>query len=271
MQDGQPAGATDPSPEGKPTAGSDGGIGRLKVLILSWERPSYLWASLDSIYRNTRSDVDFILIDNNSQDPQVARIIKGFDRRGMFSEIFWSPTNDPLVIEKTLRRISPALGRYFAFVESDVIIEQSPRCWVETMLEIMERNPKLAMLGSQIDKSDFVDPEKVSAELGQPIDGKLENILKARSPERRSYVGPGTLGSPHSPAGRLQMLRSEAVAEVGFDADYALYRKLKDKGYDTLITGDVVHRHLSLLNYYDYPDYDMESRDTFMSTLSRKR
>jgi Glycosyl transferase family 2 len=242
--------------------------GPTKVLILSWERPLYLWASLDSLYRNTRTDVDFILIDNNSQDPLVAKVISGFNRRGMFSEIITSPTNDPGVIEKQLRRLRPILGRYVAFVEADVVIERGANCWVKTMVDIMESRPQLAMLGSQIDKTDFIDPDWMVAQVGRQLDEQLINLTKVRSPERASYVAPGTLGEPHNPPGRLLMLRSAAVSEVGFAADGMLYGKLKAKGYEALVTGDVIHRHLSLLNFFDYPDYDVFARRDFMEKVS---
>jgi hypothetical protein len=243
-------------------------IGRTKVLILSWERPLYLWASLDSLYRNTKIDVDFILLDNNSQDPLVAEIIRAFNRRGMFSEIAMSPTNDPANIKNMLKKLRPTLGRYVGIVESDVVIQPGQKCWVQTMLEIMEQRPRLAMLGSQCDKSEFIDVEHVSRQLNAPIDDKLAQLLKAHSPERTSYSPPGTLGEPHNPPGRLLMLRTAAVDEVGLAPDGELYRRLKDKGYEALITGDVVHRHLSLLNYYDYPEYDVIARVDFMTRAS---
>jgi glycosyltransferase involved in cell wall biosynthesis len=243
-------------------------VGPVKVLIMSWERPLYLWASLDSLYRNTKSNVDFILIDNNSRDPLVAKVISGFNRRGMFSEVINSPTNDPGIIEKQIQRLQPVLGRYFAFVESDVIIERGENCWVKTMVDIMESRPRLAMLGSQVDKTDFIDLERAVTQIGRQLDEQFTNLLKARSPERASCVDPGMLDEPHNPAGRLLMLRNDALREVGFAADGALYRKLKDKGFEALVTGDVIHRHLSLLNFFDYPDYDMAARRQFMEKMS---
>lgn len=250
------------------TFDSPAGPGPIKVLILSWERPLYLWASLDSLYRNTRTNVDFILIDNNSQDPLVAKVISGFNRRGMFTEVINSPANDPGIVQKQLQRLQLALGRYVGFVESDVVIVQGAKCWVETMVDIMESRPRLAMLGSQIDKTDFIEPTFAAARFKTPLDERLMLLTKARSPERSSYVAPGMLKEPHNPAGRLLMMRSEVVCEVGFAADSVLYRRLKDKGFETLVTGDVVHRHLSLLNIFDYPDYDVFARGQFMENIS---
>jgi GT2 family glycosyltransferase len=250
------------------TLESTSAIGPIKVLILSWERPLFLWAALDSLYRNTRSDVDFILIDNNSQDPLVTKVISGFNRRGMFSEIVNSQINDPGIIAKQLHRLEPTLGRYVAFVEADVVIERGETCWVKTMVDIMESRPQLAMLGSQVDKADFIDPNWAAAQVAHQLDDRLSNLTKAQSPERASYVAPGKLEEPHNPAGRLLMLRSAAVIDVGFAGDGVLYQKFKAKGYQALITGDVIHRHLSLLNFFDYPDYDVFERQDFMQKVS---
>jgi hypothetical protein len=45
-------------------------------------------------------------------------------------------------------------------------------------------------------------------------------------------------------------------------------RKLRDAGYETGIATGVRHRHLylSLLNLFDYPDYDTASRNAFVSS-----
>ena len=55
----------------------------IAVIILSWNRPLYLWAALDSLYRHTRQPARFILVDNNSDDPGVRDVVTGFTRRGI--------------------------------------------------------------------------------------------------------------------------------------------------------------------------------------------
>jgi hypothetical protein len=245
-----------------------GGVGPVTAIILAWERPLYLWAALDSLYRNTRTNVDFVIIDNHSRDPLVAKVIDGFNRRGMFREIVASPVNDPLAVKRLLVRLGPHLGRYFAYIEADVVVKDTNRCWAATMVDIMEARPRLAMLGSQVSRDDFIDPEWVVGRVGHPLDDRLVRLTKIKSRERSSYVAPGTVGEPHNPPGRLMMLRSAAIAEVGMAADAMLYRKLRKRGYECATTGDVVHRHLSLLNFFDYPEYDVYARTEFMEKFS---
>jgi len=69
---------------------------------------------------------------------------------------------------------------------------------------------------------------------------------------------------PHNPPGRLLLMRSRTLALVGAGTDGALDRKFRDAGYETGIATGVRHRHLSLLNLFDYPDYDIVNRDSFM-------
>ncbi len=64
------------------------------------------------------------------------------------------------------------------------------------------------------------------------------------------------------------MLRRTAIEEMGMASDGTLYRKLREKGWEGAITGDVIHRHLSLLNVFDYPDYDVGARNEFWNRFS---
>ena len=238
---------------------------RMTVFVLSWERPLYLWASLDSLYRNTKTPVNFVLLENGSADPLVAKVVDGFVRRGMFSEVVRSVHNQPTLLNQVFDRYAPDLGPYFGIVETDVIVEAGARCWVEVMSSIMATHPRLAMLGSKIDPTDFIDPATAAEVAGRPIDAALISLIKGRSSERGLSLQPGELADPFNPPGRLLMLRTEAMHKAGgLMRDGLLYRKLKEIGYQGAITGDVVHRHLSLLHLYDYPEYDSVDREDFM-------
>jgi GT2 family glycosyltransferase len=65
----------------------------IPVLITSYNRPLYLWACLDSLYRHTRHPHRFTIIDMASEDPLVDEVIAGFARRGMFTEVIRAPRN----------------------------------------------------------------------------------------------------------------------------------------------------------------------------------
>ncbi len=237
------------------------------VLISCRNRPLYLWASLDSLYRCTRYPHRFVLLDMASDDPLVDKVIAGFSRRGMFSETIRSPRNDPRELWKTVWSLLDGGGAFLGHAEGDVIVEDGDPCWLGAFVALMERNEKLAMVGPAIDKRDFVAWERARAIEPDLEENQLASMIKLNSPERAQDLGdPAAAGlcRPHNPPGRLLLMRSAALQQVGPGTDASLDRKLREAGYETGVAPTVRHRHLSLLHLFDYPDYDLKSRDEFM-------
>jgi hypothetical protein len=239
----------------------------ITVIIHTRNRPIYLWATLDSLYRGTKSPHRFVLLDMASDDPLVRQVVTGFARRGMFSEVVWLPRNDFHDFWKFLSSRLPSLGPYFAYCQGDVVVEATDPCWLSVLTGLMRDNPRLAMLGSVIDKRDFIGLDDARRLEPDMQDSRLQEMIKWSSAERAqdpsSVEGP--LFSPHNPAGRLVMARSDALARVGPGNDDALHQKFIAAGYETAIATAVRHRHLSLLHVYDYPQYDYDQRKAFMS------
>ncbi len=243
------------------------------VLISCRNRPLYLWACLDSLFRHTTYPRKFILIDMHSDDPLVQDVITGFRRRGMFDEVIFADRNDPGLLARLVMSRLAEWAPYFAYVEADTTIEKGETCWLQEMVRLMDAHPKLAMLGSTIDRGDFVDP----ANLGTLAEGRsqeeIDMLLKAQSPERRQDLNDASgteLYRPHSPAGRHLMLRTEALQEVGLAADSTLDALLRKVGFETAIATRVKHRHLSLLHIFDYPNYDYHTRNRYMTSVPPK-
>ncbi|QGM44702.1 glycosyltransferase family 2 protein [Methylocystis heyeri] len=240
------------------------------VLISSRNRPLYLWACLDALYARTRIPCRFILVDMASDDPLVEKVLAGFERRGMFDKILRSPQNNLNALAELVFGELESWGPYFAYIESDVVVEDAEPCWLERMTSLMESNPRLGMLGSAIDKRDFLEPAAVEHLREDRDEAHWRALIKADSPERGQDVSSAEgkpLFRPHNPAGRLLMLRSEAIKEVGVAQDSVLDRLMREAGYETAVATKVRHRHLSLVQLFDYPDYDMSARNKFMSKL----
>src|ERR1700674_3328906 len=121
------------------------------------------------------------------------------------------------------------------------------------------------MLGSVIDKHDFVGFDEARRLEPETEDHRLRDMIKWFSPERAQDPSAveGLIFSPHNPAGRLLMMRTEALAKVGTGNDGVLHQKFIAAGYETGIATAVRHRHLSLLHVYDYPQYDYGRRDAY--------
>lgn len=243
----------------------------LTTFIMSYERPIYLWATLDSLYRNTKSDMRFVIVDSGSRDPLVRKVIDGFSRRNMFEEVLLLDKNDSEWFVPFFAERLGNVGEIFFSIESDVIIAPAETCWAQRMLGVMKSNPKLAMLGSMIDKSDFADPDVLEARLGRGLTEDEKKSLKLASSERNmAEIGPHDVASPFNPPGRLVALRTDAIqkhiSKWEHSADHQMNHYLKKNGWETGIYGGVVHRHMSLCNYFDYPQYSMAERDQYMNS-----
>lgn len=241
------------------------------VLVLTYNRPLYLWACLDSLYRNTKYPAKFILADNGSTDPLVRRVIHGFERRRMFHAVHFCGDNRPDRLKWMLEQHRGELGEFFGFVECDVVAPDSKEGWLGPMVRLMRRHPKLWMLGSRIDPRDFIDPA-----LARSLDPALspeqcDFLVKAQSVERQPVASSRSLVEPYNPPMRLLLLRTELLNKVVIRSDYEIYRDVKKLGYDAKIVTGVVHRHLSLLNFFDYPEYDAAHREAWVRELRHNR
>ncbi len=267
--------------EGSWTAEAPNKEEAITVFVVSWGRPLYLWACLDALHRLTRTPARFVLLDNAHPDPMVGQVISGFERRGMFDEVLRFDTNEFENIKRAYRERLEGLGPLHVYIESDCVIAESPDCWLAEMRRIMTENPRLGVLGSLIDPEDFVPREK-AMELTQGDAASAEFLAKLGSPERgflqdRSWERKETDyflpkdGCPiTNPAGRLMMLRTPLMRELGFQLDGPLAGMLRERGWEPAVTPRVVHRHLSLLNIFDYADYDERARNGFFAPITPK-
>ncbi len=248
--------------------------GPITVFITSWGRPLYLWSCLDALFRLTRSKADFVLLDNAHPDPAVSEVIRGFERRGMFSEVVRFSTNSWENIRSAYRDRLEGVGSLHVFIESDCVVETNGPCWLNTMRRIMADSPHLAMLGSLIRPEDFVPEEKARNLMNGDAEA-AEFLAKLASPERAFLEQTRWAEADEdcflteapfpilNPPGRLMMLRTDVMQRVGLHLDWRLAGFLRQAGYSTAVTPRVRHRHLSLLNIYDYDRYDARHRQAF--------
>jgi len=243
------------------------------AFILSWERPIYLWACLDSLYRNTRRDVNFVLVDNNSQDPLIKSVIQGFVKRQMFHDVRMCRKNDPLRLRKLFRKYEKQIDEFFYFVESDCVVPESP-CWATEYERIYRAYPGTGMVGSFPLTDDFVDPELIREQSPAFSDEQIAFYSKSSSPARTREVDPSleVLDDANlNPPGRLLLLDKKAVQECGIHCDSVMADTFRTEGYRCLFATRFRHRHLSLLNYFDAATEEYRvQRSRFMSELYEK-
>jgi hypothetical protein len=244
------------------------------IFLSSFGRPLYLWQCLDALWRHTHFPARVILLDNAHPSTEVGDIIEAFDRRGLFSEVVRFSTNSFANFQTAYQERLPSLGPLHVFMESDVVIQERSGCWLAEMRRIMQANPMIGMLGSLIDERDFISMENALAVTGGDLEAATF-LAKLQSPERGFLAEPqwADLGCDFfpteppcpiaNPPGRLLMLRTDAMREIGLLTDGSLANKFRLCGMRPAVTPLVRHRHLSLLNVYDYGDYSGTSRDAF--------
>ncbi len=242
-----------------------------KVLMLVHDRPVYTYMTLDSVRRATRSPYRLTVYHHRVEPTQNDDVIDSFRRRGVVSHVI--EQDGPLVDWKAVERAVFAMldpGEPFAFfLESDVVIETTDGCWLAEMAGALTAHPDLARVGSAIDKSDFIDPASLERDLGRPLTLAERQIIKAASPERHQSFAPGqTLFTGHNVAGRFFGMRIAAATRDLPRIDSLMDAVLRDRGWTTAILSTVRHRHLSLQNYYDYPEY-AEKRERHVENARR--
>jgi len=227
------------------------------VFIRCWNRPLFLWSCLDSLYRHTRSKCKFVIIDNASTDPMVKLVIAGFQRRSMFYGVHFMPTNDGSNQEKIIQQYRSELGEFFFLLDADICISPGKDCWIANMLRVARRHPKLGLLGSCIDTSDFVSFAEAAALEPDLNEVAINELIKGKSVERSYTPVDNELINPFRPPGRLLLVKSALIDKIGVPVgNKRICDAAVKAGYEYGMTPLLIHRHLSLLNIFDYPDYD---------------
>jgi hypothetical protein len=204
-----------------------------------------------------------VIGDNASQDPLVRQVITGFERRGMFYKTHFFEDNDPARLAKLAEMYWSEIGEYLVFVESDISVFPTEKGWLKTITDHMDADATIGSIGSRVYQPDFVSMEDAQKLEPGMSEDQLGDLIKIRAPMRRHIVTDEPIISKHNPPLRLLVLRKKAYAEVGFGRDTAIHKGMKAKGWKSLISNEVAHRHLSLLNIFDYPDYDTDSRNSY--------
>jgi hypothetical protein len=175
--------------------------------------------------------------------------------------------NSPVRLQWLVDRHKEDLGEFFAFVESDIYVYDSEKGWLQTLLDHMRELPDLFLVGSLVDKSDFMELEDAKRRFPEIPDDQLEFLVRIKNPERLPYDTKAPLIEPHNPPGRLLLFRTEMLNYVPIQTDGKMYASLKALRLSCLISTRVVHRHLSMLNIYDYWDYDHRQRQAFFGAM----
>lgn len=155
------------------------------------------------------------------------------------------------------------IDEIFVFVEGDIEILGGKECWLGLFVKYFQNDPNLGLIGSRVHKRDFVSIERAKELYPSQSQEHLSRIIKENAPMRRYKQTDKELIDPHNPPLRLLAIRKSVYQQIKFGRDVEIYARVKKLGYKCAIATKVVHRHLSLLNIYDYPDISPDKRDNF--------
>ncbi len=252
------------------------------VFVVSYGRPLFLWNCLDSLYRHTRTPSRIVLVNNWHPDPMVETVIRAFEMRGLLDTVYRFATNSVDNIRSVYDALLPGLGESHVFLESDAVIQPSHHCWLAEMLRIHREAPQIGMLGSLIDTDDFVPQSVCSAIQASGMDN-VDFLAKLMSPERGFRDDASWQASDRdffyteppcpitNPPGRLLMLNTETMKKIGLRTDGDLAAQFRLHGMRPAVTPRVRHRHLSLLNIFDYDTYSSDQRNNFFEAMREVR
>jgi hypothetical protein len=196
----------------------------------------------------------------------VGHVIASFEKRGLFREVVRFPTNSFENIKSAYRERLQHVGPLHVYMESDAILCERSGCWLGEMQRIMAANPAIGMLGSLIEPRDFVTAE-VALRLTGDDPATAAFLAKLGSPAwadtSRDFFSTEPPCPIANPPGRLLMLRTDSMVDIGLQPDADLAAEFRRRGMRPSVTPLVRHRHLSLLNVFDYEDYSRDARDAF--------
>jgi len=207
------------------------------VVIVTWNRRSFLHACLTSLSLQAGAEFETIVVDNGSQDGSAemaeaefgARVIRNLENRG-----FCAANN---------QGIAAARGEFVALLNNDAEAEPG---WLAALYRACSRSPEIGMVASKV--LVWEDPRRID---------KVGHLIYPDGQNRGR--GSGTLDTGQFdreeevlwPDGCAAMYRKEMLGRIGgFDEDFFAYGddaelglRARIAGWKCLYTPEAVVRH----------------------------
>ncbi len=115
----------------------------ISIVVVTWNAKQYVLECLESLYAHPSSrSMELIVVDNDSSDGTPEAIREGFPR----VKLIQNETNMGFAKGNNIG-MAAAKGRYLCLVNSDVVV---PAGCIDTMLNYLERDPRIGLLGPKM-------------------------------------------------------------------------------------------------------------------------
>ena len=118
---------------------------KVSVIVPNYNHESFLEERLNSIFNQTYTDYEVILLDDNSTD-QSAQILKQYALRPNVSHFVVNDQNSGSTFIQWKRGIDLAIGKYIWFAESDDVAEPD---LLRKLVEALDNNPQAGVAFAQ--------------------------------------------------------------------------------------------------------------------------
>ena len=178
----------------------------VSVIIVNWNRKTYLKSCLDSLFNQTHSPIEIIVVDNGSQDGSQQMLREEFLQvrliTNAYNELYCRAQNQGLKVAK---------GEYIISLNNDVVLDKG---FVEKMLQAVNIDEKIGMVCGKIMSLD-----------GSRIDSAGQLLGQSRRPIERGYKqrDKGKFEKPcyvFSAGGVAPLYKRRMLEQIKIDGEY---------------------------------------------------
>jgi glycosyltransferase involved in cell wall biosynthesis len=233
----------------------------VSIIVLSYNQLVYIKGFVNSVFQNTDSNFELIIIDNDS-DKETVNYLKSLQTSNNRVKVFFNSAN--LGFPKGINQgLKIALGKYLVIANNDIVVTKG---WLETMIKAAETEEKIGLVGPisnsvswyQLDKEAVYTTQEAMYEYAAKV--KEKNQGQVLESPRLAFLCTLLKRKVVDKLGGLDERFSPGNYE---DDDYCLRAQMA--GFKTVIVKDVFIHHFGSLSFMS------EGKEEYLKLLEINR
>lgn len=162
-----------------------------KLLMVTYNRLELTKQTLNSIFENTKTPFELVIVDNASADGTVEFLnnflsSKKTDQNYLGTTLLCNEQNLGIAIGRNQTLILAGDADWYATLDNDVLL---PENWLKTCIDVMSLNPKYGMLGVNFEKSKYPLVDVGSYKIQHKKEGNLGTACMVFSKKVHKMIG----------------------------------------------------------------------------------